>query len=314
MSVYTIVSREELSDWIARYAVGELVDMQGIAAGIENTNYFVATTGGSYVLTLYERMPIEELPFYLHLIAHLAREGIPCPAPIADRTGALFGVLNGKPAGFVTRLAGRSVPSPSGRHCTAVGTVLARLHLAGKKFTGHLENRRGPLWRQQTARAVRRFLSAEQTALLDVELVAQKNLADAALPRGAIHGDLFRDNVLFDGGDVSGVVDFGFAAVDELAYDLAITVNDWCTRADGALVDRHVHALVRAYNAIRPLTAEEKIAWPLLLRAAVLRFWLSRLYDVHLPRPGELTHAKDPLELERIMRARAAAGVVFPFL
>ena len=312
MSVYTIVSRQELTDWIARYAIGELVDMQGITTGIENTNYFVDTTVGRYVLTLYERLPIEDLPSYLHLIAHLAREGIPCPAPVADRTGALFGVLNGKPAGFLTRLAGDSVLKPTQRHCAAVGDVLARLHLAGKKFTGHLENRRGPLWRQQTARAVRRFLDADQAALLDTELTAQKNLTEAGFPRGPIHADLFRDNVLFDGGNVSGVVDFGFAAIDALAYDLAITVNDWCTHPDATLVDGRVHALVRAYDAVRPLTVEEKIAWPLLLRAAALRFWLSRLYDVHLPRPGELTQAKDPLEFERILRARAAAGVVFP--
>lgn len=312
MSVYTSVGRDELSAWLARYTVGELVDLQGISAGIENTNYFVDTTEGRYVLTLYERLPSDELPFYLNLMAHLAREGVPCPAPVADRTGTLFGMLNGKPAGLVTRLPGAPVASPTTRHCAAVGDTLAKLHLAGAKFRGRLHNRRGLAWWKQAARAVQRFLSPGQWALLEGEIIAQESVAQLKLPRGAIHGDLFRDNALFIENRLSGVIDFGFAATDALAYDLAITVNDWCIRRDGGLDERRVRALVHAYHAARPMNDEEQRGWPLLLRSAALRFWLSRLYDMHLPRPGELTHAHDPREFERILRARVASANPFP--
>jgi homoserine kinase type II len=318
MSVYTQVSPEELEAWLARYAVGTPVDFAPIAAGIENTNYFVTTTKGRFVLTLYERLPAEELPFYLNLMAHLAHAGVPCPAPEPDRTGALFSLLNGKPAGLVSRLPGAKVAAPDAAHCAAVGAALGRLHVASAKYRARLTNRRGPAWWRQAARAVRPFLDPDGNALVAQELRFQTGFGRGRLPRGAIHGDLFCDNVLFDGGRVSGIVDFGFAATDFLAYDLAITVNDWCIVRDGAargeLDPDLVAALAGAYHAARPLTDDERAQWPALLRAAALRFWLSRLYDLHLPRPGELVHAHDPAHFERILRDRAARPARLPDL
>jgi homoserine kinase type II len=310
MSVYTQVSPEELEAWLARYAVGTPTEFAPIAAGIENTNYFVTTTKGRFVLTLYERLPAQELPFYLNLMAHLARAGVECPAPEPDRTGALFSLLNGKPAGLVTRVDGAPVLAPDPGHCAAVGAALGRLHVASAKYRARLSNRRGPAWWRQAARAVRPHLDAERNALLAAEIKFQTGFGKGKLPRGAIHGDLFCDNVLFERGRVSGIIDFGFAATDFLAYDLAITVNDWCIVRDGAdqgaLVPELVGALTGAYQAVRPLTQDERAQWPALLRAAALRFWLSRLYDLHLPRPGELVHAKDPSHFERILRERIA--------
>jgi homoserine kinase type II len=306
MSVYTPVTPAELEAWLARYTVGALTELAPIAAGIENTNYFVTTTKGRWVLTLYERLPAAELPFYLNLMAHLARAGVECPAPAPDRTGALFSLLNGKPAGLVTRVDGAPVLAPDEAHCAAVGAALARLHVASATYRARLTNRRGPGWWRQAARAVRPFLDAGQNELLATELRFQTGFGKAGMPRGAIHGDLFRDNVLFVAGRVSGIIDFGFAATDFLAYDLAITVNDWCVTADGALVPELVRATTSAYQAVRPLSADERDQWPALLRAAALRFWLSRLYDLHLPRPGELTHAHDPGHFERILRDRVA--------
>jgi homoserine kinase type II len=318
MSVYTPVSADELATWLTRYALGEVHAFEPIAAGIENTNYFLTADKGSFVLTLYERVPAEELPFYLNLMAHLARSGVQAPAPEADRSGALFSFLNGKPAGLVTRLDGAPVLRPAVAHCAAVGAALGRMHVAVASYRGRLTNRRGPGWWRQAARAVRPFLTAEQNALLAAELKFQTGFAKVKLPRGAIHGDLFCDNVLFDAHKVSGIIDFGFAATDVLSYDLAITVNDWCTIADpehsGALDPERVVALVHAYANERPLAGEERNAWPALLRAAALRFWLSRLYDLHLPRAGELTHAHDPVVFERILRARVAASPRFPEL
>jgi homoserine kinase type II len=305
-----------LNAWLARYAIGVLADLQPIASGIENTNYFVTTAKGRYVLTLYERLPAEELPFYLNLMAHLARAGVECPAPEADRSGALFSLLNGKPASLVTRLDGAPVLAPSPQHCAAVGAALARLHLTSATYRPRLTNRRGPAWWRQAARAVRPFLDAGQNELLAAEIRFLTGFGKGALPKGAIHGDLFCDNVLFSGTQVPGIIDFGFAATDFLAYDLAIAVNDWCIVRSGddrgALQPELVSALAGAYQAVRPLTPDERRQWAALLRAAALRFWLSRLYDLHLPRPGELTHAHDPAAFERILRDRIATTPRFP--
>jgi len=316
MSVYTPVTADDLAAWLTRYTLGAVSAFEPIAAGIANTNYFLSAAKGRYVLTLYERLPPEELPFYLNLMAHLARAGVMAPAPEPDRTGALWSFLNGKPAGLVARLEGAPVVRPDAAHCAAVGEALAKLHLAARQYRGRLTNRRGPAWWRQAARAVRPQLSAEQNALLASELKYQAAFAKTKLPRGAIHGDLFCDNVLFVDGRVSGIIDFGFAATDALAYDLAITVNDWCVARDGeggaALDAERVRALVASYAAVRPLTFEERALWGPLLRAAALRFWLSRLYDLHLPRQGELTHAHDPAVFERIMRHRIAHEPRFP--
>ena len=306
MSVYTTVSFDELSAWLLRYALGPLEDVTPIASGIENTNYFVTTSSERLVLTLYERLPAEDLPFYLNLMAHLAQHGVPAPMPIADRSGTYFGVLNSKPASLVTRLEGAPQLSPDASHCAQIGRSLADLHKATATFRGRHANPRGATWRTQAARAVRRFLMPAQLELLNAEMDLQRTVSRRPLPHNAIHGDLFRDNALFVDHRLSGIIDFGFAATDALAYDLAITVNDWCIDAECELDPVRVHALISAYQAVRPLTDDEREMWPLLLRLAALRFWLSRLYDLHLPRPGELTHAHDPEHFERVLRSRVA--------
>jgi homoserine kinase type II len=316
MSVYTTVTAADLDAWLTRYSVGTLAALEPIAAGIENTNYFLTTSRGRFVLTLYERLPAEELPFYLNLMAHLARAGVEVPAPAPDRTGALFSVLNGKPAGLVARVDGVPMLEPDPLHCAAVGDALGRMHVACNGYRARLANRRGATWRRQAARAVRPFLDPGQNDLLAAELAYQSHFNQLTLPKGAIHGDLFCDNVLFVGERVSGIIDFGFAATDYFVYDLAITVNDWCIVKSGpeagALVQERVQALVQAYHAGRPLTNEERSHWPVMLRAAALRFWLSRLYDLFLPRPGELTHAHDPMQFERILRHRVSEPAVLP--
>jgi homoserine kinase type II len=225
-------------------------------------------------------------------------------------------LLNGKPAGLVTRVDGAPIDAPDVPHCAAVGAALGRLHVASATYRARLTNRRGPGWWRQAARAVRPLLDAGQNELLAAELRFQTGFGKGTMPRGAIHGDLFWDNVLFVGNRVSGIIDFGFAATDFLAYDLAITVNDWCIVNDGiaagALVPELVDALVGAYHSVRPLTQDERAQWPALLRAAALRFWLSRLYDLHLPRTGELVHAHDPAHFERILRDRVAHPFLLP--
>ncbi|MEP7274948.1 MAG: homoserine kinase [Betaproteobacteria bacterium] len=312
MSVYTTVTPEDLDVWLARYTLGGLVDIAPIAAGIENTNYFVTTGKGRFVLTLYERLPAAELPFYLNLMAHLARAGVEVPAPAADRTGALFSLLNGKPAGLVARVDGASIRSPQIDHCAAVGGALARLHVASQSYRPRLANRRGLSWWRQMQRVVKPFLTPAQQALLAAEIEFQTGFGKARLPKGAVHGDLFRNNVLFHEDRVAGIIDFGFAATDFFAYDLAITVNDWCIDRSGALDPARTAMLADAYCRLRPLTADERAQWPALLRAAALRFWISRLHDIHLPRQGELIHAHDPTEFEHILRDRVVTMPAFP--
>ena len=306
MSVYTPVSEAELSAWLRNYSVGALAACEPIKSGIENTNYFVTTSQGRYVLTLFERLPAAELPFYLDLMAHLARHGIPCPAPIADLQDRYLQQLNGKPAALVTRLPGRSIERPGERECAEVGALLGRLHLAGRSFPGYLENPRGPRWWRFAAKEVRPFLKGDRLQLLDSELQFQSEQRFPDLPRGPVHADLFRDNTLFEKGRISGVIDFYFAGVDCFLYDIAVSANDWCLAEGGAALDAaRTRALLSGYRDVRPFTPPERAAWPAMLRAAALRFWLSRLHDYHLPRPGMLVHAHDPEHFRRILAERA---------
>ena len=314
MSVYTPVSEAELSAWLANYSVGELLACEPIKAGIENTNYFVSTTQGRFVLTLFERLPAEELPFYLNLMAHLARHGIPCPAPIADLADQYLQRLNGKPAALVTRLAGKSIEHPGVAECAELGALLGRMHLAARSYPAYLENPRGPKWWRFAAREVAPFLSAENNALLEAELAFQAEHRFPDLPRAPVHADLFRDNALFDEARISGVVDFYFAGVDTLLYDIAVCANDWCLVEHGSdrrLDEARTRALLCACHAARPFSPLEREAWPAMLRAAALRFWLSRLYDYHLPRPGMLVHKHDPEHFRDILQLRIHAKPIW---
>lgn len=314
MAVFTTVSREELARWLQSFDLGELLGFEGIASGIENTNYFVDLTRGRFVLTLFERLSPQELPFYLELMKHLAAHGIACPDPLADRKGRLLSSLNGKPAALVTRLAGKARMDPGPAHCALVGEALARMHLAAVDYPGTLPNLRGLPWWVETTPKVLPFLTADQAGLLRDELAAQQAFAEskvfAAMPRSAVHADLFRDNVLFDSAPdgsprLGGIIDFYFAGVDSWAFDLAVTVNDWCiVDGDGRFDPSRLAALLGAYRSVRQPTAAEIEAWPTMLRAAALRFWLSRLFDLHLPRPAEMVTPKDPTEFERILTAR----------
>ena len=314
MSVYTAVSEDELARWLERYSVGRLAALEPIKSGIENTNYFVTTSQGRYVLTLFERLPAAELPFYLDLMAHLARHGIPCPAPIADLSDHYLGELNGKPAALVTRLPGRSIERPGTEECGELGMLLGRMHLAARSYAAYLDNPRGPKWWKFAAAEVRQFLEKSHLDLLERELQFQAGHRFPDLPRGPVHADLFRDNALFERGRVSGVIDFYFAGVDCLAYDVAVCVNDWCLvdpASDVRLERGRARALLAGYHAVRPFEPAEREAWPALLRAAALRFWLSRLYDFHLPRPGMLVHAHDPEHFRRVLELRAGGDTAW---
>jgi homoserine kinase type II len=316
VAVYTEVSFAEAAALVARLHIGELTALNGVQSGIENTNYFVDTRGGRYVLTLFERLTHQQLPYYLHLMKHLARRGIPVPEPKADTSGAILHTLLGKPAAVVDRLPGRHQLAPAAAHCAAVGSVLARMHLAGADFALHQPNLRGATWWAETVPVVLPYLTPDQHTLIEAELafalqVAASN-AYGALPRGAIHADLFRDNVMFepgaDGHDVlTGLFDFYFAGDDSFLFDIAVCLNDWCVDLEsGRLNDERASAFVAAYDTVRPLGSGELRLMPALMRSAALRFWLSRLWDLHLPRDASLLSAHDPRHFERVLRERVA--------
>ncbi len=306
MSVYTAVPEAALRAWLAAYRLGPLQACEGIAAGVENTNYFVDTDGGRYVLTLFERMSLAELEPYLKLMAHLAKARVSCPRPLRDQDGRLCSTLCGKPAALVMRLPGSEVGEPAPAHCAAIGRWLAEMHVAVTDFAPRWPNPRGAAWRETTAAYVLPQLACAERALLEQALRAQSRGAGIykALPRGIVHADLFRDNALFahlEKGVLGGVIDFYFAGEDALLFDLAVVANDWCRAADKTLDVGRTQALLRAYHARRPLSEAEKVAWPLVLQAAALRFWLSRLDDSLRPRTGEIVLTKDPAEYARIL-------------
>ncbi len=302
MSVFTKVSHTQLRRFLKQYPLGPLIGFQGIGEGVENTNYFVDTEDGRWVLTLFERLNYADLPFFLGLMDHLASRGFVSAMPARTHDGRNLVTLNGKPAALTRRLVGQSVLFPTLEQCRQVGRALGELHVAARSYAGHCDNSRGALWREQTGRLLaRKTREASIRKLIDDELAQQMSIELASLPQGVIHADLFRDNVLFVEDRLTGVIDFYYACNDALLYDLAVTVNDWCFEANGQLNPARWDAMVSAYRSRREFADGETAAWPLVLRAAALRFWLSRLYDWTFPREGDVVHIKDPEQYRRIL-------------
>ncbi|HWU98839.1 MAG TPA: homoserine kinase [Oxalicibacterium sp.] len=309
MAVFTSVSLDELASWIVQFDLGRAHAIKGISSGIENTNFFITTDSGEYVLTVFEKLTFEQLPFYLNLMRHLAERGVSVPAPIANRDGAIVTALHGKPAAIVTKLHGDCQLAPQPVHCAAVGAMLARMHVAAQDFPIRQPNLRGIDWWNETTPLVMQYLSDSDRQLLTTEMAFQNAFAASdtfrQLQSGPIHADLFRNNVMFDGEQLSGFFDFYFAGCDTWLFDVAVTVNDWCIDLDSGVLDTaRVRAILDAYHRERPFTAAEQSAWQTMLRGSALRFWLSRLYDFHMPREAEMLTPHDPGHFERILRLR----------
>ena len=311
MAVFTEVSFDEAAAFLRFLNLGQLQNIKGAAGGIENTNYFVDTDQGHYVLTLFERLTFEQLPFYLHLMKHLATRGIPVPNPVADAKGNILHRLKGKPAAVVNKLRGHSELDPTPAHCAGVGDMLARLHLAGLDYSRQQPNLRGLNWWNETVPVVLPHLTPEQRSMILGELAYQNHIAASSsyrsLPRGAIHADLFRDNVMFENGQLTGFFDFYFAGCDTFLFDIGICLNDWCIELESGKLDTvRADAFMAAYQKVRPLTVQERTMLPALQRAGALRFWVSRLWDFHLPREASVLKAHDPGHFERVLRERLA--------
>jgi homoserine kinase type II len=309
MAVFTALARDEMVALLGAYSVGALVDFEGIPSGIENTNFFLTTSQGRFVLTVFERLDAEHLPFYLGLMKHLAQRGLPVPEPAMTNAGSLLSRARGKPAAIVTRLPGHAVVEPTEAQCAQVGQFLASMHRQARDFPLFQPNLRGIGWWKSALPKLEPLIPEDQFQELAEEVIFQDGFVRSPqfeqLPSGPIHADLFRDNVLFDGERIGGVIDFYFAACSIWLFDLAVTVNDWCVDPDSGEFDRpRALAMLRAYHAVRPLSAVEHASWRTTLRAAALRFWISRLYDLHLPRPAALLQPHDPARFERMLRLR----------
>jgi homoserine kinase type II len=318
VAVFTEVSEAEANELLRALKLGELRELRGIQSGIENTNYFVTVQDvlgtREFVLTLFERLTAEQLPFYLYLMKHLAQHGIPVPDPAADSNGDILHTVCGKPAALVNKLPGHHELAPTAEHCAQVGAMLARMHLAGRDYGRRQPNLRGLAWWNETVPVVLPFVEPAQDALLRSELAFQNHVAAssayAALPRGPVHADLFRDNVMFEDGRLTGFFDFYFAGVDSWLFDVAVCLNDWAIDLPSGRHDaERAGAFLHAYAAVRPLAAAERQLLPAMLRAGALRFWVSRLWDFHLPREASLLKPHDPTHFERVLRERVAHPV-----
>lgn len=309
MSIFTPVSEQELARHLEAYELGRLVKLEGISDGIENTNYFVTTASAELVLTLFEVTSADDLPFFLDLMAYLADHGMPCARPYPDREGHFLRLLNDRPAVLVRRLPGRQAMRPVTAQRRVIGAALARLHELTAASPLRRDNDRGPRWWHATAARLLPKLTRAERDLLEQEIAAQEQVQDTELPASVIHADLFRDNALFEGDTLTGIIDFYYACTGPHVYDLAVTVNDWCSDATGTFNPDDARDLVAAYTKARPLNVAEHTAWPLLLRRAALRFWLSRLHDLHFPRSGVLIKKKSPDRFRRVLEQHRGAEV-----
>ena len=306
MAVYTDVADDELDDFVAEYAIGEVVSCKGIAEGVENSNFLLVTTRGNHILTIYEkRVRPDDLPFFIALLEHLAQRGIACPTPVHGQDGRALRQLGGKPAAIVSFLDGVWVRRPRAEHCIQVGEALARLHMAGQDFRLRRPNDLSVTGWLKLFEASERLADGVEPGLragIATELTALVRDWPRDLPRGVIHADLFPDNVFFRGETLSGLIDFYFACADFFAYDLAVTMNAWCFEPDGAFNMTKARGFLAAYQAVRKLSDAEIVALPLLARGASMRFLLTRLYDWFNRVEGALVRPKDPLEYWRKLR------------
>jgi homoserine kinase type II len=310
MAVYTDVSFEDLEGFLALYDIGVPLAFKGIAEGVENSNFYLQTDRGAFILTLYEkRMRSEDLPFFLGLMEHLGARGIACPQPVRDKSGAQWSMFKGRAAAILTFLNGISLRRPQASHCQEAGAALAALHEAGKDFALTRPNALSVAgWKELAAATVTRADAVQGglSALISESLAELEAGWPADLPVGVIHADLFPDNVLFTGDKLSGLIDFYFACNDMLAYDLAVLLNSWCFEGDGAYNVTKGKAMIAGYRGARAMSQAEIAAMPLLMRGAALRFLLTRLYDWLNPDPNALVRPKDPREYARKLRFHSA--------
>ena len=306
MAVYTSINSSDLNDWIEKFNFKDLVNFKGISSGVTNSNYLIQMAHSNYILTIFEHNNIEELPFYIDLMTYLAKENFLCPRPIENKNGQALGLLKDKPALMVSFLDGKEKVIRSPKSCYLVGQYLAKLHLTANNFPQLNKNTRGLDWVSDMYLNLKKYLSLEDQGILELEINYHKEMDKVELPEGIIHGDLFKDNVLFLNDKVSGFIDFYYACNEKFIYDIAIAINDWCIDQDGQINKSMFLEFIKGYRSERKLTDNEQEYLNVALRLAALRFWLSRLEDFYNAKEGEITSIKDPKHFKDILLDRQA--------
>jgi len=306
MAVYTSINSSDLNDWIEKFNFKDLVNFKGISSGVTNSNYLIQMAHSNYILTIFEHNNIEELPFYIDLMTYLAKENFLCPRPIENKNGQALGLLKEKPALMVSFLDGKEKAIRSPKSCYLVGQYLAKLHLTANNFSQLNKNTRGLDWVSDMYLNLKKYLSLEDQGILELEINYHKEMDKVELPEGIIHGDLFKDNVLFLNDKVSGFIDFYYACNEKFIYDIAIAINDWCIDQDGQINKSMFLEFIKGYQSERKLTDNEQEYLNVALRLAALRFWLSRLEDFYNAKEGEITSIKDPKHFKDILLDRQA--------
>ena len=314
MAVYTEIDGDTLAQFAAQYPLAQIEELKGITAGVQNSNFLLATADAKYILTVYESsangVAADDLPFFLGLMLHLSAQGLSCPVPLARKDGGLISTVKDKPAALVSFLEGRSVKTPRPEHCRALGAAMAQMHLAGDGFELHRPNNHGLTnWQTLFERCRSRAdeVSPDLTRAMERELIRLKENWPDNLPAGIIHADLFPDNVFFMQGAVSGLIDFYFACNDFYAYDLAIALNAWCFEADATFNVTKARALLSGYQNVRPLAPEEIDAVPILGAGAAMRFLTTRLFDWLNQVDGAQVEPKNPNDFLRRLRFHRSA-------
>ena len=301
MAVYTSINSSDLSEWFKKFNLKNFVDFKGISSGVTNSNFVIFMPNSNYILTIFEHNNIEELPFYVDLMTYLAQENFLCPKPIENNSGQALSLLKNKPALMVSFLDGKELAIRNSKSCYLVGQYLAKLHLTTKNFPQSNKNTRGLSWISDIYLKLKEYLTLEDQKIIEVEINYHKKIDKSELPEGIIHGDLFRDNVLFLNDKVSGFIDFYYACNERFIYDIAIAINDWCIDDDGKINTLMSSEFIKGYQLERKLTDNENKYFNSALRLAALRFWLSRLEDFHNAKDGEITSIKDPNHFKDIL-------------
>ena len=304
MAVYTSINSSDLSGWFKKFNFKDFIDFKGISSGVTNSNYVIFMPHSKFILTLFEHITIEELPFYSDLMTYLAQENFLCPKPIENNSGQALGLLKDKPALMVSFLEGKEIAIRDSKSCYLVGEYLAKLHLTTNNFPQSNKNTRGLSWMSDMYLNLKEYLSLEDQKIIELEINYHKEIDKAELPEGIIHGDLFIDNVLFLNDKVSGFIDFYYACNEKFIYDIAIAINDWCIDDDGKINKLLYLEFIKGYQSEKKLTDNENEYFNSALRLAALRFWLSRLGDFHHAKEGEITSIKDPNHFKDILLNR----------
>ena len=304
MSVYTNLSNKDVSSLLATYNIGTLKSFRGISDGITNTNYFLNTTRGKYIITIFEDITEAKVKKYLKLMNFFSSNSLCCPEIMLTKSKQILSIVKSKPCSIMEKLSGQTVRETNASLCESIGSIIGNFHNTGSNYKNKISNSRNIKWVESNIKKIRNHVSKKQLYILEYSSTIFREIFETSLPNGIIHSDLFRDNVLARNGHVTGIIDYYYSFNGPFIYELAVIINDWCINKDGSINLKKYKSFLNSYNIVRNLTSIEKRYINKAMIAAGLRFYLSRLVDMIFPKVGEITHIKDPSTFEKIIKKR----------